>query len=158
MASRGLRCLPCFLVVLRWKTPNFAVLQCPRALWQNSSVMEKDCVFYIHNLIIWLPTMNMGWYGSVISRFGPRQIRVESSLVRSYGTTGACPYDSLQVADVGDIPVNPYNLRKTCNIIREHMSQIIADGCRPITLGGDHSLTYPILQAIKVKYIKSKGL
>ena len=66
------------------------------------------------------------------------------------GATGAAPYDSLMVADVGDIPVIPYNTERSCKIIKEHMSGIIKDGCRPISVGGDHLVAYPILQAIKV--------
>ena len=45
------------------------------------------------------------------TRFGPRQIRTESVLVRPYGmATQAAPFDSFQVADIGDVAVNPYNL------------------------------------------------
>ena len=69
------------------------------------------------------------------------------------GVTGAAPYDSLMVADVGDIPVNPYNPLRTCQIIKEHMSKIIKNGCRPLAIGGDHLMTYPILQALKVRVV-----
>ena len=84
-------------------------------------------------------------------RLGPRQIRTESVMLRSVNNaTGALPYDSLMVADVGDIPVVPYNTAKTCEIIRDHMRDVVKDGCRPLTAGGDHLISYPILQAIKV--------
>ena len=52
------------------------------------------------------------------TRFGPRQIRTESVLVRPYGmATQAAPFDSFQVADIGDVAVNPYNLLKTVDAI-----------------------------------------
>ena len=57
------------------------------------------------------------------------------------------------VADVGDIPVIPYNPLRTCQIIKEHMSKIVKNGCRPLAIGGDHLMTYPILQAIKVRVV-----
>ena len=66
-------------------------------------------------------------------------------------TAGAKPFDSLQVADVGDVNLNLYNLPKACEDIRKHYLKLIANGCKPLTLGGDHTITYPILQAIKVK-------
>src|SRR5215468_6553741 len=45
------------------------------------------------------------------ARFGPRQIRAESCLLRPYNmATRAAPFDSLAVADIGDVATNPYNL------------------------------------------------
>jgi len=87
------------------------------------------------------------------TRHGPRQIRAESCLLRPYNmTTRAAPFDSLQVADIGDVPVNPFNLLDAVRIIEEAYDTIVADGCKPLTLGGDHTITLPILRAIKKKY------
>jgi guanidinobutyrase len=88
------------------------------------------------------------------ARFGPRQIRQESSFIRPYNmATRAAPFDSLQVADINDVPVNPYNLKDSCRIIEEfYTAKILRHGCRPLTIGGDHTITYPILQAMKKKY------
>ncbi|MBT8437758.1 MAG: arginase family protein, partial [Gammaproteobacteria bacterium] len=48
------------------------------------------------------------------ARFGPRQIRTESCLIRPYNmATRAAPFDSLQVADLGDIAINTFNLQKS---------------------------------------------
>lgn len=69
-------------------------------------------------------------------RFGPRQIRAESSMVRRYnGSTGAAPFDSLRVADIGDVNVNLYSLPDSCRLIRESYREIVASGCVPLTLG-----------------------
>ena len=52
------------------------------------------------------------------TRFGPREIRSESSLIRPYNmATGAAPFDTLQVADLGDVPINTYSLDKSLPII-----------------------------------------
>lgn len=52
------------------------------------------------------------------TRFGPRQIRAESAMIRPYNmATGAAPFDSLTVADVGDVPINTFNLQKSMTII-----------------------------------------
>uniref|UniRef100_A0A8D0KRN5 Agmatinase n=1 Tax=Strix occidentalis caurina TaxID=311401 RepID=A0A8D0KRN5_STROC len=87
------------------------------------------------------------------ARFGPRQIRAESAMVRRYNaSTGAAPFDSLRVADIGDVNVNLYNLPDSCRLIRESYQRIVASGCVPLTLGGDHTITYPILQAMAEKH------
>ena len=88
------------------------------------------------------------------TRHGPRQIRAESCLIRPYNmTTRAAPFDSLQIADVGDVAVNPFNLKAACDeITRFYEEKILRYGCRPLTLGGDHTITYPILRAFKKKY------
>ena len=52
------------------------------------------------------------------ARFGPRQIRAESCLIRPYNmATRAAPFDSLQVADIGDVAINTFNLAETIGII-----------------------------------------
>jgi guanidinobutyrase len=87
------------------------------------------------------------------TRFGPRQIRAESALLRPYNmATRAAPFDSLQVADIGDVPTNPYDLRKSVAIIEGAYDAILAHGCRPLTLGGDHTLTLPVLRAMRKRY------
>nr|XP_015192320.1 PREDICTED: agmatinase, mitochondrial isoform X2 [Lepisosteus oculatus] len=87
------------------------------------------------------------------ARFGPRQIRAESALLRQYcGGTRAAPYESLVVADIGDVNVNVYDLKDTCKRIREAYREIMAAGCVPLTLGGDHTISYPILQAVAEKH------
>lgn len=69
-------------------------------------------------------------------RFGPRHLRAESILVRHFNpATGADPYHSLQVADIGDVNVNLYDLKDSCRRIREAFRGIVAGGCIPLTLG-----------------------
>ncbi len=87
------------------------------------------------------------------ARLGPRQIRAESVLLRPYNmATRAAPFDSLRVADIGDVPTNPYNLHDSIARIEAAYREIIAGGCRPIGLGGDHTITLPILRALHAKY------
>ncbi|MBN3821434.1 agmatinase [Paraburkholderia sp. Se-20369] len=89
------------------------------------------------------------------ARFGPRQIRSESVLLRPYNmATRAAPFDSLQVADIGDVATNPYDLKDSVRRIEEAYDAIVATGCRPITLGGDHTIAWPILRALHRKYGK----
>lgn len=87
------------------------------------------------------------------ARFGPREIRSESSLIRPYNmATGAAPFDALQVADLGDVPINTFHLPKSVEIIERHFRPIVQSGCIPLTLGGDHTIVLPILRAIAAQY------
>jgi guanidinobutyrase len=87
------------------------------------------------------------------TRFGPRQIRAESAMIRPYNmATGAAPFDSLTVADVGDVPINTFNLQKSMTIIETAYDDILSYNCVPLTLGGDHTIVLPILRAMNKKY------
>jgi guanidinobutyrase len=97
--------------------------------------------------------MDIGTSNRSGTRHGPRQIRAESCMLRPYNmATGAAPFDHLQVADIGDVPINTFDLKKTVDIITDHYTGILGHGTVPLTLGGDHTLTWPILRAIKAKH------
>jgi guanidinobutyrase len=66
--------------------------------------------------------------------------------------TRAAPYDSIQVADIGDVAINTFNLQKSMDIVTEAYDEILEHGCVPLTMGGDHTIVLPILRAMKKKY------
>jgi len=87
------------------------------------------------------------------TRHGPRQIRAESCMLRPYNmATGAAPFDSLQVADIGDVAINTFDLKKSVKLIEKAYDRILAQDCIPLTLGGDHTLVLPILRAMAKKH------
>ncbi len=87
------------------------------------------------------------------ARLGPRQIRDESRMLRPYNmATHAAPFDSLQVADIGDVPINTFHLPKTVGIISAFYDELLSHDCIPLSLGGDHVITLPILRAIAKKH------
>ncbi|MGY0194770.1 agmatinase [Leptothrix sp. BB-4] len=87
------------------------------------------------------------------ARFGPRQIRAESALIRPYNmATGAAPFDALQVADLGDVPINTYSLDKSLGLITAFYDRVLAAGCRPLTMGGDHTIALPVLRAMAARH------
>ncbi|MEM6677878.1 MAG: agmatinase [Pseudomonadota bacterium] len=87
------------------------------------------------------------------TRFGPRQIRAESAMIRPYNmATGAAPFEAKQVADVGDVAINTFNLPANVTIIEEALAGVLAAGAVPITMGGDHTITWPILRAVAAKH------
>jgi len=93
--------------------------------------------------------LDIGTSNRAGARFGPRQIRAESALIRPYNmATGAAPFDTLQVADLGDVPINTYSLEKSLPIITNFYERVLAAGCKPLTMGGDHTIALPILRAL----------
>jgi guanidinobutyrase len=87
------------------------------------------------------------------TRLGPRQIRDESRMLRPYNmATGAAPFDSLQVADIGDVAINTFDLKKSVKLIEKAYDRILAQDCVPLTLGGDHTLVLPILRSMAKKH------
>lgn len=97
--------------------------------------------------------MDIGTSNRAGTRHGPRQIRAESCMLRPYNmATGAAPFDCLQVADIGDVAINTFDLKKTAEIIKNAYNDILAHGCVPLTLGGDHTLTWPVLHAMKQRH------
>lgn len=65
---------------------------------------------------------------------------------------GTAPFEHLQVADIGDVAINTFNLAKTVEIIAARYAEILSQGAIPLTLGGDHTLTWPILRAMRDRH------
>ena len=83
------------------------------------------------------------------TRFGPKQVRSESAMLRPYNlATGAAPFDSLQVADIGDLAINTFSLSDSLRIISDSYDGILKYDALPLAIGGDHSITLPILRAM----------
>lgn len=84
------------------------------------------------------------------ARHGPREIRNMSSLTRGiHHVTRVNPFELCRVADAGDVPFDEvFNLDKAVNEIEAFYRHIHEAGVIPLTAGGDHSITYPILKAI----------
>ena len=87
------------------------------------------------------------------ARLAPRQIRDESRMLRPYNmATRAAPFDSLRVADLGDVAINTFNLQKSIDIIDRHYTAVLEAGTIPLTMGGDHTIALPILRAMRRKH------
>ena len=126
--------------------PRFAGLATMMRLPMAESPQGLDAAF------IGVP-LDIGTSNRAGARFGPRQVRAESALLRPYNmATGAAPFDTLQVADLGDVPINTYSLEKSLEIITAFYDGVLAAGCRPLTIGGDHTIALPILRSIAKKH------
>ena len=83
------------------------------------------------------------------ARHGPREVRNQSSLMRRvHHLSGTEPFSIANVADVGDLSVNPIDLMDGLKRIEEGMNEIVAVGAIPLSVGGDHLTTLPVLRAV----------
>ena len=83
------------------------------------------------------------------ARHGPRQMRDVSTLMRNqHPTSGIRPYDLCNCCDLGDTPVNPIDLEDSLKRIEGFYSDVHAAGILPLTAGGDHLISLPVLRAI----------
>src|SRR5579864_2556368 len=86
------------------------------------------------------------------ARLGPREIRNQSSLIRGYNYfQKVSPFDRLNVADVGDVDAPPVSIEKAYAAIEARIGAIADAGARPIVIGGDHSITLPVLRALAAR-------
>jgi guanidinopropionase len=99
--------------------------------------------------LIGIPT-DLGVTNRAGARHGPREIRNASSLMRSINiSTGIEPYKLCTVADVGDVPIdNLFNLEEAIEQIAAYFANVHQAGVMPLSAGGDHSVTYPVLKGI----------
>ncbi len=126
--------------------PRFAGPATMMRLPQSESAAGLDACF------VGVP-LDIGTSLRAGARFGPRDIRQNSVLIRPYQmATRARPFDSLRVGDVGDVAINTFNLEKSIAIIEAAYDTIIANKCVPLTMGGDHTIVLPILRAMRRKY------
>jgi agmatinase len=87
------------------------------------------------------------------ARLAPREIRAQSSMIRSYSYfQKVAPFDRLNVADAGDVDPPPVSIEKAYEAIESRIAAIAGAGARPIVAGGDHSISLPILRALAKRH------
>lgn len=98
--------------------------------------------------VVGVPFDTGGTY-RVGARFGPSGIRAESLLLRPYNPELKVNlFDHLSAVDYGDLPVIPGYLPESHAKIEETAAPLLDAGVTPIFLGGDHSVSLPLLRAI----------
>ena len=85
-------------------------------------------------------------------RHGPRQMRDLSTMIRAMnGATRIKPFELANFADLGDAPVNPADIQDCMNRITEFYEKVKSKGIIPMTIGGDHLTSLPVLRALASK-------
>ena len=85
-------------------------------------------------------------------RHGPRQLRDASTMIRAqHPVSGIRPYEKLNCADLGDVSINPADIEDSMNRITSFYKRLVEEGIKPLTAGGDHLTSLPVLRAIAEK-------
>ena len=93
--------------------------------------------------------MDLGVSNRPGARFGPRAVRTIERIGPYHPTFRGVPQAHLRAADVGDVPFRSrYSLEQSLEDIESYYGQLVPQRIRPLSVGGDHSVTYPILKAL----------
>ena len=96
--------------------------------------------------------MDLGVSNRAGARFGPRAVRGVERIGPYEHVLKCVPLGELRAADVGDVPMRSrYSLQSCHEDIEAYVAKIIAAGVIPLSVGGDHSISLPILKAIGAK-------
>lgn len=100
-----------------------------------------------------LGLIGVPWDGGTTNRpgprHGPRQLRDMSTMIRAQnGATGIRPFEAINCADLGDVAPNPADLMATMSRVTTFYNDVLAAGIRPLTAGGDHLTSLPVLRAL----------
>jgi len=83
------------------------------------------------------------------ARFGPRNIRVQSAMIRPWNPVlEVNPFEKWRIADFGDLSLNPLSIEDTYRRITDQLGEVLRAEARPVCVGGDHSILLPILRAV----------
>jgi agmatinase len=93
--------------------------------------------------------MDLGVSNRPGARFGPRAVRNVERIGPYHQPLRGVPQSRARAADIGDVPFRSrYSLEQSLEDIEAFYLDLRARGVRPLSVGGDHSITYPILKAL----------
>ena len=86
-------------------------------------------------------------------RFGPRNIRVQSAMIRPWNPVlKVNPFERWRIGDFGDLSINPLSIEDTYKRITDQLTTVLQSGTKTVCVGGDHSILLPILRAIHKQF------
>ena len=96
--------------------------------------------------------MDLGVTNRNGARFGPRAVRAMERVGPYSHALDEVPRGVLNAADVGDVPMRSrFSLTKSLEDIEAYYKKLVAADVTPLSVGGDHSISYPILKALGEK-------
>ncbi|CUK09458.1 Guanidinobutyrase [Ruegeria denitrificans] len=113
-----------------------------------SMALDHDRIAEVELGLIGIP-----WDGGTTNRpgarHGPRQLRDFSTMIRAMNpVTGVAPFSLVNCADLGDVAPNPVDIGDTLERVTAFYADIHDRGIAPLTAGGDHLTTLPVLRAL----------
>jgi agmatinase len=93
--------------------------------------------------------MDLGVTNRPGARFGPRAVRAMERVGPYNHGLAVLPQGTLAIGDIGDVPFSTrYSLEESLKDIETYYKDVLKSGALPLSVGGDHSITYPILKAV----------
>jgi agmatinase len=93
--------------------------------------------------------MDLGVTNRAGARLGPRAVRAVERIGPYNHALEVVPRAQCRAADIGDVPLSTrYSLDRSIEDIAQFYARLRRAGVRPLSVGGDHSVTYPILKAL----------
>jgi len=87
------------------------------------------------------------------ARFGPAAVREASRLLRPYHPgLDVSPFERAQVVDAGDIAANPMDIPQAIDTVEREAGELLDNGARLVTVGGDHTIALPLLRAMAQRH------
>src|SRR4030067_3847418 len=84
------------------------------------------------------------------ARFGPTAIRQASLNIETYSFRSGLDVEDLRLHDLGDLHVST-DAKKTVDIVKLVVEDILAAGKMPVAIGGEHTVTFGIAKGLGVK-------
>ncbi|MCT2538275.1 agmatinase [Aquibacillus koreensis] len=114
-------------------------------IMSNPTIEESKAVIY---------GMPMDWTVSFRpgSRFGPNRIREASLGLEEYSPYMDKHMEEVGYFDAGDIPLPFGNPQRSLDMIQDYVTQLLDLGKFPLGLGGEHLVSWPVIQAFYKKY------
>ena len=87
------------------------------------------------------------------ARFGPEAVRAGSKLLRPYHLgLDVEPWTTLQLADAGDVAINPFDIVQAVSQIEDAANALYGKANRIVSIGGDHTVALPLLRAAHARH------
>jgi guanidinopropionase len=113
--------------------------------------LQRDDLGGLEAALVGVP-LDLGVTNRPGARFGPRAVRAVERIGPYHHVHRITPLSAVKAADIGDIPFRSrYSLDASIEDIEAHFTRIAAAGVTPLAVGGDHSITFPILKALGAK-------
>ncbi len=96
--------------------------------------------------------MDLGVTNRNGARFGPRALRSIERVGPYNDVLNCAPVFEMAVADIGDVPMQSrFDLAQSHADIEHFVGKVVSEGAIPLAVGGDHSISHPILRAVGAK-------
>jgi agmatinase len=110
--------------------------------------LQRDDLSELDVALMGVP-LDLGVTNRPGARFGPRAVRAVERIGPYHHVHRLSPLSAVNAADIGDVPFRSrYSLDDSIEDIEANFARIAAAGVTPLAVGGDHSITFPILKAL----------